>query len=53
MCEEIVLQLNTSQEFSYKPVKSLKKFNPYLVLVLFNTSNYFLSFAKNGINLLF
>lgn len=53
MCEEMALQLNTSQEFSCKTMKSLKQFNLCLVLVLFYISNYFLPFAKNSVNLIF
>lgn len=50
ICEEMAWQLKTSQGFSYKIVKSLKQFNPRLVLVLFYISNYLIPFAKSSIN---
>lgn len=46
VCEEMAWQLETSQGFSYKTVKSLKQFNPCLVLVLFHISNYLIHLLK-------
>ena len=53
MWENGIAIKHTSQEFSYKTVKSLKQFNPCLVFVLSYISSYFLPFAKNSINLIF